>query len=135
MPDDRTETNEQQSVALSASPEFSEFLDTTPDPNTRMVYGRAVRQFLEWCQSKKIAPDHIETIVAYVKKIDEQYATLSTEPTLREHLEAIQLLLGYIGRTVPRGCCGPNCRCRCCRAMRSPNLAARSNAPADGVSL
>jgi hypothetical protein len=126
MSHDRTETNEQQSVALSGSPEFGEFLDTIPDANIRMVYARAVRQFLEWCQSEKIAPDRIETILAYIKTIDEHYVTLSTEPTLRGHLEAIQLLPDYVGRTVPRGCCGPNCRCRCCRALRSPNPAARS---------
>jgi hypothetical protein len=106
--------------------EFGEFLDTIPDSNSRMVYARAVRQFLEWCQSEKIAPDRIKTILAYTKTIYEQYATLSNEPTLREHLEAIRLLLGYMGRTVRRGYCGPNCRCRCCRASRSSTHAANS---------
>jgi hypothetical protein len=85
--------------------------------------------------SEKIAPDRIETVVAYIKKIDEQYVTLSTEPTLREHLEAIRLLLSYIGRTVRRGCCGPNCRRRCCRASRSTTHAAKSQCPCGVSSL
>ena len=87
------------------------------------MYARAVRQFLEWCRSERIVLDRFEPsmIAAYIEKIDERYVTLSTEPTLREHLEAIRLLLGYVGRTARLGCCGPNCQCRCCRASRSKN--------------
>jgi hypothetical protein len=123
MREDRPETIELQSARRSVFPEFGEFLGAIPDPNTQIVYARAVRQFLEWCRSEGIALGRIQPamIAAYTEKIDERYVTLSTEPTLREHLEAIRLLLGYVTRSARRGCCGPNCKCRCCRSSRSEN--------------
>jgi hypothetical protein len=55
MPEHRTETNDQQAVARSDSPEFGEFLGTRPDPNTQMVYARAVRQFLSGVELSRLS--------------------------------------------------------------------------------
>jgi hypothetical protein len=129
MPEDLTENiTKQLSAWRSGSPEFGELLGTIPDANTQIVYARAVRQFLEWCRTERIVLNRIEpgTIAAYIEKIDARDVRLSTEPTMREHLEAIRLLLAYVGRNARRGCCGPNCKCGCCRALRSTNDAHKS---------
>ena len=128
MTEDRSESTKQPSAVHRDSLEFGEFLGTIPDANTHIVYARAVRQFLECCRAERIVLNRIEPsmIAAYIEKIDARDVTLSTEPTMREHLEAIRLLLAYVGRTARRGCCGPNCKCRCCRASRSKNDSSKS---------
>jgi hypothetical protein len=128
MPEDRTETVNQVSAVRSGASELAEFFGTIPDPNTQMAYARAATRFLEWCRSERIVLNLIEPsmVAAYIETIDAREVTPPTEPTVREHLEAIRLLLDYVGKAARRGCCGPNCKCRCCRASRSKNAAPKS---------
>jgi hypothetical protein len=104
MPEDRVESNDQQSAGADGSPEFGEFPDTIPNPNTRIVYARVVRQFLERYRSERIVLDRIEPsiIATSIEQIDERYVLRSTEPTLREHLNGIWELSLVVHRSIPR---------------------------------
>jgi hypothetical protein len=81
MSEDQNETDEQKSATRSGSPGFDEFLGTIREPNTQIVYARAVRQFLEWCRAERIVLDRIELgmVAAYIEKIDARNVT-ATEP-------------------------------------------------------
>jgi integrase/recombinase XerD len=87
----------------SASRRYVEFFTAEiRNPNTREAYGRAVRQFDQWCQSlelplHQLSPMHV---AAYV----EQISQVLSKPTVKQHLAAIRMLLDYLvtGQVIPQ---------------------------------
>ncbi len=69
--------------------------------NTRLAYGRAVRDFFQWCEDRGIELSDIEPIrvAAYI----EQLQGSRSAPTVKLHLAAIRMLFDYlvIGQVVP----------------------------------
>jgi site-specific recombinase XerD len=62
--------------------------------NTRMAYARAVKQFFDWCDERRLELHQIEaiTVAAYV----EQLGSKASKPTVKQHLAAIQQLFDYL---------------------------------------
>ena len=73
------------------------FTSTLRNPNTREAYGRAIGQFLHWCENKGITDLHqIKPIViaGYIEQM-EAYASL---PTIKQHRSAISKMFEAGGR-------------------------------------
>lgn len=78
-----------------ASRRFIEFFTANiRNRNTRAAYARAVRQFLGWCEDRRLELHEIEglTVAAYV----EQLGSRTAKPTVKQHLAAIQQLFAYV---------------------------------------
>jgi integrase/recombinase XerD len=62
--------------------------------NTRMAYARAVKQFFDWCDERRLDLHQIEaiTVAAYV----EQLGSEASKPTVKQHLAAIRQLFDYL---------------------------------------
>jgi integrase/recombinase XerD len=62
--------------------------------NTRMAYARAVKQFFDWCDKRKLELREIEplSVAAYV----EQLGAEASKPTVKQHLAAIRKLFDYL---------------------------------------
>src|SRR6266567_3161857 len=62
--------------------------------NTRMAYGRAVKQFFDWCEDRRLALDDIEpmTVAAYIEQLGPEVS----KPTVKQHLAAIRQLFDYL---------------------------------------
>ncbi len=69
--------------------------------NTRLAYGRAVRDFFQWCEDRGIELSDIEPIrvAAYIEQLQDSRSA----PTVKLHLAAIRMLFDYlvIGQVVP----------------------------------
>ena len=69
--------------------------------NTRLAYGRAVRDFFDWCEDRRIELADIEPIrvAAYI----EQLTGTRSAPTVKQHLAAIRMLFDYLvtGQIMP----------------------------------
>jgi site-specific recombinase XerD len=69
------------------------------NPNTRLAYGRAVAQFLGWCEDRGASLRDIKPVIvaAYV----EQH--LGAVPTVKQHLAAINMLFDWLvtGQVLP----------------------------------
>ncbi len=77
-----------------ASRRFIEFFTANiRNRNTRMAYARAVKQFFDWCDKRKLELEEIEplTVAAYI----EQLGAEASKPTVKQHLarypEAVRL--------------------------------------------
>ncbi len=77
------------------------------NPNTRVAYGRAVRQFSSWCEKheltlKQLSPVHIATFV-------EDQCRTHSKPTVKQHLAAIRMLFDYlvVGQVLPSNPAAP----------------------------
>lgn len=71
------------------------------NPNTRAAYARAVGQFLQWCDERRITLTEIEPMIvaAYIEKL-----TREREPqTVKQHLAAIRMLFDWmvVGQEMP----------------------------------
>ena len=78
-----------------ASRRFIEFFTATiRNRNTRMAYARAVKQFFDWCDERRLKLADIEaiTVATYV----EQLGTKTSKPTVKQHLAAIRQLFDYL---------------------------------------
>ncbi len=78
-----------------ASRRFIEFFTASiRNRNTRMAYARAVKQFLDWCDDRRLKLEHIEaiTVATYI----EQLSTTASKPTVKQHLAAIRQLFDYL---------------------------------------
>ena len=83
-----------------ASRRFVEFfVATIRNKNTRLAYARAVREFLEWCDSRGFTLGLIEPIV--VATYIEQHR--GAPPTVKQHLAAVRMLFDWLvtGQIVP----------------------------------
>ena len=83
-----------------ASERFIEFFTANiRNPNTRLAYGRAVAQFLNWCEDRGAGLQDIKPVIvaAYI----EQHP--GAVPTIKQHLAAINMLLDWlvIGQVLP----------------------------------
>src|ERR1700674_5730219 len=80
--------------------------------NTRAAYARAVKQFFDWTDKRRLELHEIEaiTVAAYIELL----GTTVSRPTVKQHLAAIRRLFDYLTtggfsppiRRVPFG--GPN---------------------------
>ncbi|HKU28115.1 MAG TPA: tyrosine-type recombinase/integrase [Candidatus Sulfotelmatobacter sp.] len=78
-----------------ASRRFIEFFTATiRNRNTRMAYARAVKQFFDWCDDRRLELADIEaiTVATYI----EQLGTKTSKPTVKQHLAAIRQLFDYL---------------------------------------
>ena len=59
-----------------------------------MAYARAVKQFFDWCDKRKLRLEDIEplSVAAYI----EQLGTEVSRPTVKQHLAAIRKLFDYL---------------------------------------
>jgi len=62
--------------------------------NTRAAYARAVKQFFDWCEDRRLELEEITplSVAAYV----EQLGTGASKPTVKQHLAAIRQLFDYL---------------------------------------
>jgi site-specific recombinase XerD len=78
-----------------ASRRFIEFFTASiRNRNTRMAYARAVRQFFDWCDDRRLKLEDIEAIS--VATYIEQLGTTASKPTVKQHLAAIRQLFDYL---------------------------------------
>ena len=78
-----------------ASRRFIEFFTASiRNRNTRMAYARAVKQFFDWCDYRRLKLEDIEpiSVATYV----EQLGTTASKPTVKQHLAAIRQLFDYL---------------------------------------
>jgi Phage integrase, N-terminal SAM-like domain len=78
-----------------ASRRFIEFCTANiRNCNTRSAYARAVKQFLDWCEGRRLELHEIEaiTVAAYV----EQLGSRTAKPTVKQHLAGIRQLFDYL---------------------------------------
>jgi hypothetical protein len=78
-----------------ASRRFIEFFTANiRNRNTRMAYARAVKQFFDWCDHRKLELEKIEplSVAAYI----EQLGAEASKPTVKQHLAAIRKLFDYL---------------------------------------
>jgi site-specific recombinase XerD len=59
-----------------------------------MAYARAVKQFFDWCDKRKLELNDIEalSVAAYI----EQLGVEASKPTVKQHLAAIRKLFDYL---------------------------------------
>ncbi len=77
------------------------FIATIRNKNTRMAYGRAVYQFMDWCDERGLDLYSIEpiTVAAYIEWKQTDYEA----PTVKQHLAAIRMLFDWMvtGQVLP----------------------------------
>ena len=76
-----------------ASKRFFEFFTVNiRNPNTRQAYGRAVWQFMKWCEERGLALKTIEPmhVAAYIEKHD------GAPQTVKQHLAGIRMLFDWL---------------------------------------
>jgi site-specific recombinase XerD len=59
-----------------------------------MAYARAVKQFFDWCERRKLELEEVQplTVAAYI----EQLGAEASKPTVKQHLAAIRKLFDYL---------------------------------------
>jgi site-specific recombinase XerD len=71
------------------------------NPHTRAAYGRAVRDFANWCEVHRITLEQVEPVLiaAYVEHLGQR----GSKPTVKQHLAAIRMLFDWlvIGQIMP----------------------------------
>jgi site-specific recombinase XerD len=78
-----------------ASRRFIEFFTASiRNRNTLMAYARAVKQFFDWCDERRLKLGDIEAIS--VATYIEQLGTTASKPTVKQHLAAIRQLFDYL---------------------------------------
>ena len=87
-----------QSFALAANApaaaSSNSFTANIRNRNTRAAYARAVKQFFDWTDKRRLELHEIEpiTVAAYI----EQLGTTVAKPTVKQHLAAICRLFDYL---------------------------------------
>lgn len=80
------------SAGRRASESFFEFFASTiPNRNTRMAYLKAVAQFSDWCQERRIFLEAVSPIVLAAYR--EQHP--GSLPTVKQHFSALRMLFGW----------------------------------------
>ena len=64
--------------------------------NTRVSYGRAVREFCEWCKDRGFRLDTLNPVVVagYIELLDHERGY--SKPSVKQHLAAIRMLFDYL---------------------------------------
>ncbi|BDC49804.1 integrase [Bryobacterales bacterium F-183] len=64
--------------------------------NTRVSYGRAVREFCEWCEDRGLRLEALNPIIVsgYVELLDRERGY--SKPSVKQHLAAIRMLFDYL---------------------------------------
>ena len=78
-----------------ASRRFIEFFTANiRNKNTRMAYARAVKNFFDWWEGRRLGLDDIGpmSVAAYI----EQLGAKASKPTVKQHLAAIRQLFDYL---------------------------------------
>jgi site-specific recombinase XerD len=78
-----------------ASRRFIEFFTASiRNRNTRAAYARAVKQFCDWCEERRLELHELEaiTVAAYVEQLGQRAA----KPSVKQHLAAIRQLFDYL---------------------------------------
>ena len=79
-----------------ASKRFVEFFTATiRNKNTREAYGRAVRDFFEWCDRNQIGP-LIDIEAVHIAAYIEQMSQNKAPQTVKQHLAAIRALFDFL---------------------------------------
>jgi integrase len=77
-----------------ASRRFIEFFTANiRNRNTRMAYARAVKQFFDWCDKRKLELNDIEALSVAASSSSSASAS---KPTVKQHLAAIRKLFDYL---------------------------------------
>lgn len=85
-----------------ASFRFIEFFTANiRNPNTRMSYGRAVREFCQWCEDRGLQLEHLNPVIVagYVEMLGkpiEQHGHGYSKPSVKQHLAAIRMVFDYL---------------------------------------
>ncbi len=78
-----------------ASKRFIEFLTATiRNANTREAYGRAISDFLAWCERHRLTLTGIEPV--HVAAYIEQLTKARSAPTVKQHLAAIRMCFDWL---------------------------------------
>ena len=90
------------SAGEKAQRRFIEFFTASiRNKNTRAAYARAVSQFFEWCEKRKLRLSQLEPIIiaGYIEELQKQQSA----PSVKQHLAAIRMLFNYlvIGQVMP----------------------------------
>ena len=71
--------------------------------NTRDSYGRAVREFCDWCEDRGLRLESLNPVIVacYIELLDRERG--SSKPSMKQHLAAIRMLFDYLvtGRVLP----------------------------------
>ncbi len=85
-----------------ASFRFIEFFAANiRSPNTRVSYGRAVREFCDWCETRGLELEALNPVIVagYVEllgKPTEKHGRGYSKPSVKQHLAAIRMLFDYL---------------------------------------
>ena len=80
-----------------ASFRFIEFFTANiRNENTRVSYGRAVREFCAWCEDRGLRLETLNPVIVagYVELLDHERGY--SKPSVKQHLAAIKMLLDYL---------------------------------------
>src|SRR5262245_23425239 len=85
-----------------AARRFIEFFTANiRNPNTRAAYARAIAQFCNWCEARRLSLELLEPMViaAYVEELGQRLA----KPSVKQHLAAVRMLFDYlvVGQIIP----------------------------------
>jgi integrase/recombinase XerD len=85
-----------------ASFRFIEFFTANiRNPNTRVSYGRAVREFCQWCEERGLGLDDLNPVIVagYVEQLgrpNDKDGCGYSKPSVKQHLAAIRMLFDYL---------------------------------------
>src|SRR5579863_8367428 len=80
-----------------ASFRFVEFFTfNIRNSNTRASYGRAVREFCQWCDDRSLRLETLNPVIVagYVESLDKKRGY--SKPSVKQHLAAIRMVLDYL---------------------------------------
>jgi site-specific recombinase XerD len=85
-----------------ASFRFIEFFTANiRNPNTRVSYGRAVREFCAWCEDRGLELETLNPVIVagYIELLGkpvEKHGRGYSKPSVKQHLAAIRMLFDYL---------------------------------------
>jgi site-specific recombinase XerD len=85
-----------------ASYRFIEFFTANiRNPNTRVSYGRAVREFCHWCEERGLALEDLNPVLVagYIEQLgrsQDKNGRGYSKPSVKQHLAAIRMLFDYL---------------------------------------
>jgi integrase/recombinase XerD len=64
--------------------------------NTRVSYGRAVREFCQWCEDRGLQLEQLNPVIVagYIELLDRERGY--SKPSVKQHLAAIRMLFDYL---------------------------------------
>ena len=64
--------------------------------NTRVSYGRAVREFCQWCEDRGLQLEQLNPVIVagYIETLDRERGY--SKPSVKQHLAAIRMLFDYL---------------------------------------